>query len=360
MNGGEARLFIASGNGQGDAPGISLVALDTASGEMRMVEQTTAISGCHYLNLSPDGRFLYATSIDRSAPKGLSSTVHAFAVDPGSGKLSEMNRLPAGGDSPCYISTDPQRRYLLMVNYTGLDDLGSVRVFAIEDDGSIGQQLSHIEHEGGSVHSTRQRSSHPHMIRTNPAGTVVLVPDLGIDRVMLYDLNQGMLAPHKPASLRLAAGAGPRHVAIHPLGRYLYVINELNSTVTVYDWEAPQDALQVISALPDGYAEDSYCADIHCAPAGNFVYGSNRGHNSIVAYRVDQTSGRLSLLGHTPTGGDWPRAFELLPSGDMLIAANQNSGTLCSFYVDTSSGALTPTGHCLDIAEPVAVKTWHT
>ncbi len=355
----EILLYIGCGNKdvESGAAGIWLVSLDQDSGAMRVVDQVSTIEVCHYLNLSPDRQFLYATAIDRSAPKGQSSSVHAFAVD-GSGQLTHLNQQAAGGDSPCYISVDQERKVLLMVNYTGIDDLGSVRTFAIRPDGTIGEQTAMIQHEGGSVHTTRQRTSHPHMVIVSPDNRLAMVSDLGTDHVMLYDLNEGLLAPNDPPSLKLPDGAGPRHMAFSPDARTLYVINELDSTVCVYRWGPPYTLLQTLSALPAGYEGESYCADLHVTPSGRFVYGSNRGHDSIVIYAADAESGELSLVGHQSTGGSWPRAFMLTPSGGMLVAANQYGNSLCSFHLDPDSGQLTATGHALETPEPVCVKAW--
>ena len=284
----------------GDDTGIFRVSLELASGSMTVVDEVKAIPSCQYLNYSLDRRFVYATHYDHAAPSGQGSWVNAFAVDPASGALRFLNRQPAGGDSPCYVSTDHSGSYLLTVNYNGPGDWGGVWVFALNADGSIGEKTTAFQHDGHGVNPQRQAHSHPHMIVSDPSGQLILVPDLGIDEVMLYRLDQGQLVAHSTPWLKIDAGAGPRHLAFDPALHHLYVITELGNTISAFAYDRASltfEALQTVTTLPADFHETSYCADIHVAPSGRFVYGSNRGHDSLAIYARDLQTGRLSLIG---------------------------------------------------------------
>lgn len=361
-------LYIASSSFRfvddpqaGDDTGIFVVRLSLDSGAMEIVDTVRDIPSSQYMTISPNRNHFYATYLERPADKGKSSWICAFSLDSTTGQVQYLNRQAGDGDSPCHVSTDQTGRWVLSVSYTGVDDRGSVCVFPVLADGSLGARTTYLQHEGSGVNPDRQQASHPHMIVTDPTNQLVLVPDLGIDKVMVYRLDHetGTLTPHDVPWLRLADGAGPRHLVFHPNGQFLYVINELNSTVTSFRYDAAQgtfEPLETVSTIPDDFTANNQCANIHIEPSGRFLYGSNRGHNSIVIYAIDSETGRLELVGFESTLGEWPRGFAIDPTGTMLIAANQNSDDVRTFRIDPLHGTLSATGFKLDIGGPICIK----
>ena len=231
----------------------------------------------------------------------------------------------------------------------------------IEDDGSLAPASDFIQHEGASVNPRRQDQAHAHSINPDAQNHFAYVPDLGQDRVVIYqmDTDDGRLVPNDPAYVEVNPGFGPRHFDFHPGGRWAYLINELGSTITAFEYDPESGGLsefQVIGTLPTGFSGSNTTADIHVHPSGSFVYGSNRGHDSIAIFSVDEDSGRLTPLGHRSTGGRTPRNFGINPSGRFLLAANQDSDNIVSFHIDQESGLLTPTGHELSIPMPVCIR----
>ncbi len=331
-------VYIANG---GSGPhGITVAELDYASGNLNIVQQVTAISECHYLNPHPNGRFLVAGTMDEGVQ------VVSFAIDPDDGKLRLLSRQPAGGTSPAYVCVDDSGRNLLMVNYrTAGGGRGNIRVYPIDGDGMIGARADMIEHDGRSVNPDRQETSHPHMIVTTPDNRFAVVPDLGTDKIYLYalDTERGKLSLAQ--TLDLPAGAGPRHVALHPELRMMYVINELDSTMAsfAYDEDYNWRRLSILSTLPDGYQQPvrrpNTTADVHVHPNGRFLYGSNRGHDSIAIYALDG-AGMPSLIDIEATRGAWPRAFMIDPRGEFLIVGNRHTDGAAIFAIDSDSGAL--------------------
>jgi len=347
-----ARVYIAnSGN---DGYGITVAELDDATGRLNIVQQVREISECHYLALHPKGKYLYATTMDGDID------VAAFALDAASGQLSLLNRLPAAGTSPCYIMVEASEKNVLMVNYTVQGKRGNVRVYPIGADGLLQPHSEMIEHDGHSINPDRQRESHPHMILTTPDNRFALVPDLGTDKIYVYALDtaQGRLSLH--TTLAVPAGAGPRHLAFHPDLPIMYVINELDSTLIAwhYDDRGAWAHRKTVSTLPADYAADptkpNYCADVHVHPNGKFLYGSNRGHDSIVIYALD-AAGMPSLIGHESTRGRWPRAFMIDPRGDYLIVGNRHTDSAVVFAIDQRTGALQYRS-TLNLAAPIAFK----
>ena len=326
-------LYVASSNdkllmdsSQDTAKGIYIYQLDQNSGKMTLIDTVDAIVSSQFLTVAPGGKILYATEFVRDLPEGQGSYVHAFTIDPKAGQLTHINQQPGKGDSPCYVTTDRNGQSVLSVNYRGVDDRGSVCVFPVQGDGSIGNMINYLQHDGSSVNQNRQTCSHPHMITTDPSNEWVLVPDLGIDKIMVYRLAQGRLTPTVTSSITTNPGAGPRHLAFHPEHPYLYIIHELENTITAYHYQADSfERLETVTTLPDGYEGISSGADIHVHPSGRFLYGSNRGHNSIVAYAIDAVTGRLEYISHCVTQGDWPRSFAIDARGKLLIVANQHS-----------------------------------
>ena len=231
----------------------------------------------------------------------------------------------------------------------------------IRSDGGLASASDFVQHEGSSVHPRRQQGPHAHSANLDPANRFLLAPDLGMDKVMIYrlDLENGKLVANEPSHAPTTPGAGPRHLVFHPDGRYVYVINELGSTVTAFSYDADRGSLrelQSISTLPEGFSGDSTTADIHVHPNGGFLYGSNRGHDSIAIFGIDRNTGELSPRGHQSTLGNTPRNFAIHPSGEFLLAGNQDSDSIVIFRIDPRTGSLDTTGEAASVPMPVCIK----
>jgi 6-phosphogluconolactonase len=344
-------VYIA--NGGGGPYGITVAELDYDDGTLSVVQQVAEISECHYLNFHPNGRYLVATTMDGAVQ------VVSFAVD-SDGLLSPISRQPAAGASPAYIWVESSERNVLMVNYVVGEARGNIRVYPINDEGVLGERTDHIEHEGSGPNPDRQEVSHPHMIVTTPDNRFAVVPDLGTDMIYLYALDTGAGRLSLSQTLDLPPGAGPRHVAFHPTLRRMYVINELDSTMATFAYADDENwtRLSVESTLPIGYIQPDLrhntCADVHVHPNGKFLYGSNRGHDSIVIYALD-ADGLPKLLSHEATRGAWPRAFMIDPRGEYLVVGNRHTDSAAVFSIDAASGLLAYRSS-LALSEPIAFK----
>jgi 6-phosphogluconolactonase len=235
-----------------------------------------------------------------------------------------------------------------------------VAAFAIRADGGLAPAGSMRQHVGSGPNAERQEGPHAHSADVTPDNALAVAADLGLDKLMLYRLDPGaaMLTPHEPPFVTLQPGCGPRHLAFHPNGRFAYVITELANTVIALAYDAARgsfEVLQTVNTLPAGWTGESYCAEICVHPSGRFVYGSNRGHDSIAIFAVDAATGMLTPAGHASTQGKWPRGFALDPAGRFCYVANEHSDSIVVFRVDAASGALTPTGHALSVPSPVCV-----
>ena len=340
----------------GESEGIYALELDPDSGAMRLLGLAAPADHPSFLAAHPSADVVYAVS-ELSTPDGDDGGIlHVFSLDGKTGRLTLKERAPTLGAWPCHVSLDPAGRFAMVANYLS----GSVTTFALHPDGSLAGRRDHRRHQGSGPVADRQDRPHPHAIQTDPFGRFALVPDLGADRLVVYRLDQelGKLLDHEPPYAQLHPGAGPRHIVFHPSGRFVYCINELDSTVTAFRYDAETGALapiETVSTLPRDFSGGSTCAEIQIHPTGRFLYGSNRGHDSIAVYRIDEASGSLTLLGHEPTQGRTPRHFSLAPTGKILLAANQESNSIVSFHVDQQTGLLTPTGHQIQIPDPACV-----
>jgi 6-phosphogluconolactonase len=363
---GETLVFIGTytdpilfGTGailQGKGEGIHVFRLDTATGALAPVATNTGITNPSYLAFDASGRYLYAVNELKTFEGRPSGTVSAFAVDAATGKLTFLNRQLTHGTDPCHVVVDRRRSHVFVANFMS----GSVCVLPVRGDGSLGEASDFVQHVGSGIDPARQKGPHAHAVTLDASERFAFVPDLGLDRLLTYrfDHARGMLEPHAVPWLKMKPGAGPRHLAFHPGGRFAYLVNELDSTVVVlaYDGAGAFAHLQTVATLPDGFGGASTCADIQVSPSGAFVYTSNRGHDSIVVHRIDPLAGTLGYLGHASTQGRTPRSFGIDPSGRFLAAANQDSDTVVTFRIDADTGALTPTGHVAAVPTPVCVK----
>jgi 6-phosphogluconolactonase len=353
---GKVRLYIGTYTWKA-SKGIYLSRLDPATGALEAPVLAGAATNPSFLAIHASGRFLYAVGeVDRfGGQKG--GVLSAFAIDRQSGKLTLLNQQSSRGPGPCHVAVDRTGRWALVANYSG----GSVACLPIQPDGRLGEATDFVQHKGSSVNPQRQQGPHAHAAYFDAANRFVFVPDLGLDKVMIYrfDAAQGKLVPNDPAWVAMAPGAGPRHLAFHPNGRYAYVINEINSTVTALAYDAARGTLkplESVSTLPEGFEGKSATAEVAIHPSGKFLYGSNRGHDSIAAFAIDAETGKLRPIGHEPTQGKSPRNFAIDPTGTYLLAANQDGNNVVVFRIDAQSGKLQATGHSIKVAAPVCVE----
>ena len=337
--------------------GIYVSRFDSATGKLSSPELVAETKSPSFLALHPNGRFLYAVGeVDNF--NGLpSGAVSAFSIDTKTGQLTLLNQQPSSGTGPCHLTVDSTGKCLLAANYGS----GSIAAFPIEANGKLGKSSAVIQHQGSSVNPERQSGPHAHFIMPDPADKFALVCDLGLDKVLVYrfDAAKGLLAANDQPSASLKAGSGPRHLAFHPNRQWLYVINEMGSTLTAFAYDSKRGALeelQTISTLPENFSGKSTCAEVQVHPSGKFVYGSNRGHDSIAVFAVDAISGRLSFVELQSTQGKTPRHFALDPTGKWLLAENQGSDNIVLFGVDAKTGRLTPTGQVVEVGSPVCVQ----
>ncbi|MFN8526474.1 MAG: lactonase family protein [Chloroflexota bacterium] len=342
---------------QGKAEGIYTCSFDPTTGRLSRLGQIAVAVNPSYLALTPDNRFLYSAGEFGGDDGEASGLITAFSRDSTTGVLTKLNSQPSHGEWPCHVSVDATGSLVMAANYRS----GSVAAFPIKLDGSLGVATATIQHRGTSVHPTRQQGPHAHSIWPDPQNRFALAADLGTDRIQVYrmDSSAGTLTPNDPPGIGLAPGAGPRHLDFHPNGRVVYAINEIGNTITAFSYEPRLGLLsgiQTVPTLPPGFNGQNTTADVHVHQNGRFVYGSNRGHNSIVAFQVDPSSGHLSYVGHTSSGGQRPRNFAIDPSGRFLLVANQDSDNILTLGIDQDTGALKPTGLELSIPSPVCIR----
>jgi 6-phosphogluconolactonase len=349
-------LYVGTYTG-GPSKGIYRFDMDPATGKLtgRALAATTANPS--FLAIHPNHRFLYAVGELEQFGGKKSGAVSAFAIDPRTGDLTLLNQQPSGGAGPCHLVVDRQGKHVLVANYGG----GSASVLPIQDDGRLGEATSFVQHKGSSVNKQRQEGPHAHSINLDPANHFAFVADLGLDKVLVYryDAEKGTLKPNDPPAIDIDPGSGPRHFAFHPSGRHAYVINELKSTITAMEFDAERGILkkiQTVSALPKEFKGESWTAEVQVHPSGKFLYGSNRGHDSIVVFAIDPDTGKLSYVGHQGHKIKTPRNFAIDQTGTFLLVGNQGADSIVVFRIDPKTGELTPTGTTVEVPVPVCLK----
>lgn len=347
-----ANLGFVDGKGKG----IAAYWFDPLTGGLEHAATLEGQENPSFLVVHPDGKHLYAVNETAQFRGMKGGAVSALEFDRSTGSLKLLNQQPSFGAAPCHISLDRSGKYALVANYSS----GSLAVYPLQPDGSLGEATDLVQHSGKGPDPNRQEGPHAHFILTDPTNAFALACDLGLDQVLVYrfDLESGRLFPHDEPFASLHPGAGPRHLAFHPGGKYVYVINELDATLTGFAWDGKKGSLRTIetvSTLPEGVAGPKSCAEIQVHPNGRFVYGSNRRHDSIVIFRIDEGSGRLTLVGHESTQGKTPRFFCFDPAGKFLLAANQDSSTVVTFRLDAETGKLTATGVKAEVPTPVCL-----
>ena len=334
--------------------GIYAYRMDTTTGALTPLGLAAETKNPTFLAVHPNQRFLYA--INEVGSGAEAGSVAAFAIDRDSAKLTLVNQQSAGGSGPCHLVVDRAGKNVLLANYGG----GSVEVVPIRADGSLAEPSAFIQHKGTSANPERQEGPHAHCIQLDTANRFAVACDLGLDQVLVYrfDPAKGALTANDPPFAAVKPGAGPRHISFHPGGKFVYVINELDSSLTIFAYDAARGALKELQTVPTQPepVKGNSTAEVEVHPSGRFVYGSNRGHNSIVVWSIDEKTGRVTLVEHQPTQGKTPRNFAIDPSGTFLLAANQDSDTVVVFRIDAKTGRLRPTGHTVEVGAPVCVK----
>lgn len=349
------QLYIGTYTG-GESEGIYKLQLDTATGKLENLGLAVKVENPSFLAVHPDKPLLYSVGpgIDASGTRcGLAS---ALAINSENGNLTLLNQEVTVGDGPCHVTVDRAGQHILAANYGS----GSAVVLPINEAGGLGAATSFVQHEGSSINPKRQEGPHAHCVKLDAAGKFAFVIDLGTDKIMVYRYNDtlGKLETNDPDFTSITPGSGPRHFAFHPLGKFAYVLNELGNTVTAFQYDAAAGSLkeiQTIGTLPKDFDGENTTAEICVHPSGDFVYASNRGHNSIACFSVDSKTGRLTSIEQVATRGEIPRNFNISPGGRFLVAANQESNNVVSFRINSETGILEHTGFEVEVPTPVCV-----
>lgn len=336
--------------------GIYAYRFDSATGESTSLGLAAESTAPSFLAIAPSGRFLYAVNELSQFNGQPTGAVSAFAIQPKTAKLTLLNQVPSRGEGPAHIALDRSGKYALVSNY----DRGSIAVFPLLRDGRLGEATAFVQHKGSSVNKERQEGPHAHAAVFSPDNRFVIVADLGLDQLLVYrfDAARGTLG-NDPQIVRAVPGAGPRHLAFDATGQHLYVINEMQSSVVAYAYDAANGALgelQIVSALPDGFPRTGEAAEIEMHSSGKFLFASNRGDDSIAVFAINPKDGTLTPVEIDSTGGKTPRNFVLDPTGAWLLAANQESDDIVVFRVDPGTGHLTRSGPELHVPSPVCVR----
>jgi 6-phosphogluconolactonase len=336
--------------------GIYVYNFSTATGKLAPLGLAAETTSPAFLALHPNHRYLYAVNEINNYEGKQSGSVSAFSIDRKTGKLTLLNVVASGDPGPCHLVVDHTGKYLLVANY----GVGSVAAFPILADGRLGKATAFLPHTGHSVDPKRQLAPHAHSIYVSADNRFVVSADLGTDQVYVYrfDAAHGTLAPNDPPSAAVPPGTGPRHFAFHPSGKFAYVIEEMGSSLTAFSYDAAHGVLhplETIKTVPSDYKGYNDCAELYIHPSGRFLYGSNRGHDSITVFAIDPVKGTPTPIEYVPTQGKTPRSFGIDPTGSYLIAANQDSNTLVVFRIDAKTGRLTPTGQKEDVGAPICV-----
>ena len=353
----EYLVFVGTYTRPGKSQGIYAYKFQSATGKLTSIGLAAEIASPSFLTIHPNQKYLYAVTEAYGVGGEKGGAVSAFAIDAAAGKLNFLNRVSTKGGGPCHLNVDKTGKALVVVNY----GTGSTASMPVMEDGRLGEAASFIQHAGSSADPSRQKGPHAHSVNISPDNRFAIVADLGLDQVLVYKLDpaKATISSNDPPFTKVAPGAGPRHFSFHPNGKFGYVINEMGNTVTAFAWDAPKGVLkeiQTLTTLPADFKGVSHTAEVLVHPSGKFLYGSNRGHDSIAVFSIDKSKGTLTPVDRTPTQGKLPRNFRIDPTGNYLIAANMNSDSMVIFRIDQKTGKLTPTGDVIQLGSPVCIK----
>lgn len=349
-------VYIGTYTNHGKSQGIYSYRFQPATGELIPMGLAAETPNPTFLAVSPDHRFLYAANEISNFEGQKAGSISAFSINAATGRLTLLNSVSSRGAGPCYVSVDKTGKCVMAANYGS----GSIASYPVKEDGSLGAASSFIQHKGSGPDKKRQEGPHAHYINVSPDNRFAIVADLGLDEVLVYRLDaaQATLTPNDFPYAKVDPGAGPRHFAFAPNGRFGYVVDEMASTVTAFSWDAAKGELrnlQVASTLPKGFSGENSGAEIAIPPNGKFLYTSNRGNDSIAIFSVNAGKGTIKLIGNVSTQGKTPRFFGLDPTGRYLFAANQDTDNVVLFHVSPKTGGLTPTGKSVSLGSPVCV-----
>jgi 6-phosphogluconolactonase len=350
------RAYVGTYTEGSASKGIYLIELDLASGKLTSRGLAGEAVNPSFVALHPGRAFLYAVNEVGDFQGEKTGAVTAFAIDPDQGTLTTLNQQSSKGSGPCHLTVDRDGHHVLVANYGS----GSVAVLPIGGDGRLAEASAAIQHAGKGTNPRRQEGPHAHSINLDGENHFAVAADLGLDRLFVYkfDPKAGTLQPNTPPYAEVEPGSGPRHFAFHPNGRHAYVINEMANTVNAFRYDPGRGILnkvQTIPTLPEGFQGTSHTAEVRVHPTGRFLYGSNRGHDSIAVFSLDPETGLLLAQGHTPTQGKTPRNFAIDPTGRYLLAANQGSDSIVVFRIDPNRGTLEPAGSSVEVPRPVCI-----
>lgn len=336
----------------GESEGIYLCNFEASTGKLSIEKVFKAIDNPNFLKISPDKKFLYAATRPSVKIEKSGGYINAYSIK-ANGNLHFINKQVSHGNDPCYVDIAEGGNFVATAAYGG----GSVSIYPVKKDGSISPASSTVFYEGSGPNKARQSEPHAHSIMFSPFNDYIFSADLGTDQLNIFQLKNNELISGNPEFLKTEPGSGPRHFDFHPGGNFIYVINELNSTVTVFQKNGETwHKFQTIKTIPKNFDGRNFCADIHVSENGKFLYGSNRGHNSISVFKIDQATNRLELITNVPTEGDWPRNFTLSKDGKYMLVANQNSNNITVFRINNENGIPVFTGNETNVPAPVCLE----
>lgn len=347
-------LVFISAFAAGEQGAIHAYQLDLSSGRLKQIHKTTDAEHPFFLALSPNNKFLYSIHAKNFGGKE-NEHVAAYEIVGTTGQLKLLNRQSALGTAACYLDVDATGKTVVVANYS----TGSVASLPIREDGSLGEAATFVQHEGSSINPSRQEGPHAHCSVVSPDNRFVYAADLGLDQVLGYrlDAEASKLSPNEPPFAKTTPGAGPRHLTFHPNGKHVYVINEIANSVSLFEYDSESGELtkrQTISTLLEEFDGTSHCADLKITPDGRFLYGTNRGHDSIVAYEIGN-NGKLTLLGIEPSLGKGPQNLAITSGGELLLCANMAGSNVAVFRINAETGGLKSAGEPIEIPSPSCI-----
>ena len=343
--------------------GIYAFKTDSLTGAFTPISVTSNIKNPTFITIDDNQDYLYSVTETGMEPDNSEGNIYAYKIDKQTARLDLVNVQPTNGLGPCYISINSKEpKCVVVANYGS----GSVALFPVSDNGSVGNISGFNSHAGSSVNQERQEAPHAHFADYFILGkdeTYVFSADLGTDKLYIYKIKSNSLQLSLTREIKLHDGAGPRHLTYDDSKKYIYLLNELDSTVTVFDWDNNMEIIQTVTSLPNGYSEESFAADIHISPSGKFLLATNRGHDSIAVFAIDESNGQIKIVGHTSTQGEHPRNFAMIQGAkndtSLVFAANQDSNNIVTFELNETSGELTPNGQIVSVPAPVCIKPLH-